>query len=306
MADVFRNREEFLEAEPEIDVTQFRETKLDLSYADQSVNQILDIFYPDEGEGPFPVVILFHGGAFVTGHKRSHYIKSMCLPVTQGYAVATVEYRLCQEAKWPAQLIDGKAAVRYLRRHARELNLDAERFAVWGNSAGGVVTQLMAVTGDRADCDDLTTGERASSEIQCAIAWYTMSELCSAEHFGTEMTELLGYNPILYPERTCRVSPIRYVDENCPPMLLQHGTDDRVVDYHQSVYMYQKVKEVCGEDRVVLDLFDGEPHGSPEMKSDKNIGRCVDFLDECFYGGKNPYRKPFRNIRTAGEDEEMK
>ena len=62
----------------------------------------------------------------------------MCLPVTQGYAVATVEYRLLQEAKWPAQLIDGKAAIRYLRANAEKLNLDPDRFAVWGNSAGGI------------------------------------------------------------------------------------------------------------------------------------------------------------------------
>ena len=303
MTEIFRNREQFLEEEPEIDVKQFRKTRLDLPYADQSVNQILDIFYPDEGEGPFPLVMLFHGGAFVTGHKRSHYIKSMCLPVTQGYAVATIEYRLCQEAKWPAQLIDGKAAVRYLRRHAKELDLDPERFAVWGNSAGGLATQLIAVTGDRADCDDLTVGERSSSEIQCAIAWYTMSELCSAEQFGTEFTELLGYHPVLYPERTCRVSPIRYVDEHCPPMLLQHGMDDAVVDYHQSVYMYEKIKEVCGEDRAVLDLFEGEPHGSPKMKSDENIKKCIDFLDKHFFEGSNPYRKPFRRILIAGEDD---
>ena len=303
MTEIFRNREQFLEEEPEIDVQQFRKTRLDLPYADQSVNQILDIFYPDEGEGPFPLVMLFHGGAFVTGHKRSHYIKSMCLPVTQGYAVATIEYRLCQEAKWPAQLIDGKAAVRYLRRHAKELDLDPERFAVWGNSAGGLATQLIAVTGDRADCDDLTVGERASSEIQCAIAWYTMSELCSAEQFGTEFTELLGYHPVLYPERTCRGSPIRYVDEHCPPMLLQHGMDDAVVDYHQSVYMYEKIKEVCGEDRTVLDLFEGEPHGSPKMKSDENIKKCIDFLDKHFFEGSNPYRKPFRRILIAGEDD---
>lgn len=88
-----------------------------------------------DGEGPYPLVIVFHGGAFAAGHKRTHYIKSMCLPITQGYAVATVEYRLYHEEKWPAQLIDGKAAIRYLRANAKELNLDPDRFAVWGNSA---------------------------------------------------------------------------------------------------------------------------------------------------------------------------
>ena len=99
---VMNNRETFLKTEPEMDITQFAKTELDLAYADESPNQILDIFYPEDGEGPYPLVIVFHGGAFAAGHKRTHYIKSMCLPVTQGYAVATVEYRLLQEAKWPA------------------------------------------------------------------------------------------------------------------------------------------------------------------------------------------------------------
>ncbi len=81
------------------------------------------------------------------------------------------------EEKWPAQLIDGKAAIRYLRANAEKLNLDPDRFAVWGNSAGGTVTQLLAVTADEEDMDDLNVGVKASSKIDCAIAWYTISEL---------------------------------------------------------------------------------------------------------------------------------
>ena len=323
------NRETFLKTEPEMDITQFAKTELDLVYADESPNQILDVFYPEDGEGPYPLVIVFHGGAFAAGHKRTHYIKSMCLPVTQGYAVATVEYRLLQEAKWPAQLIDGKAAIRYLRANAEKLNLDPDRFAVWGNSAGGTVTQLLAVTADEEDMDDLNVGVKASSKIDCAIAWYTISELCSAEQFGTDIYEvrkqtgagkgmmpgdgesndsmftmLLGYNPLYYPERTSKVSPISHVKESCPPMLIQHGTNDLVIDYHQSVYMAEKVKAVCGEDRVELDLFENEPHGSQVIKADQNIEKCIDFLDKHFYEGKNPYRKPLGKIRIVGENED--
>ena len=108
----FNNREQFLASEPEMDMTQFRHVEYDLKYADQSENQILDIIYPDEGEGPFPLIIVFHGGAFAMGHKRTHYISSMCQPVTQGYAVATVAYRLAQEAPWPAPPVGGKAVIR--------------------------------------------------------------------------------------------------------------------------------------------------------------------------------------------------
>lgn len=324
---VINNREAFLASEPEIDVTQFRKTALDLHYADQSENQILDIFYPEEGEGPFPLIIVFHGGAFVAGHKRTHYIKSMCLPVRCGYAIATVEYRLLQEATWPAQIVDGKAAIRYLRAHASELNLDPERFAVWGNSAGGTITQLMAVTADDENYDDLSVGEKASSKLECAIGWYTISEINSCEQFSFDsfelrkatgagkgmmpgggekkesmFTTLLGYNPLLYPEKTSKISPIGQVNENCPPMLLQHGTNDLVVDHHQSIYMYEKVKAVCGEDRCQLDLFEGEPHGSQKIKSLENIDHCIDFLDKHLMNGNNPYRKELTPIKIVGEE----
>lgn len=322
------NRSVWIKSEPEIDVRQFRKTELDLQYAEESVNQILDIWYPDEGEAPYPLVIVFHGGAFAAGHNRTHYIKSMCKPLSQGYAVATVEYRLYHEAKWPAQLIDGKAAIRFLRANAEKYQLDPNRFAVWGNSAGGNVTQLLALTGDVPEMDDLSVGVPASSKVQAAIAWYTTSELMSCEQFGTDIAEvrnatgagkgmmpndgkgnlsmfaeLLGFMPLYYPEKTLKASPIAYVTEDCPPMLLQHGTNDLVIDYHQSVYMKNKVDLVCGEGRAELDLFEGEPHGSQVIKADPNIERCIDWLDKIFWDGKNPYRGPLKEITVLPREE---
>lgn len=321
------NRSRFLASEPEIDVTQFRKTVLDVPYADESVNQTLDIWYPDEGEGPYPLVIIFHGGAFAAGHKRTHYIQSMCKPVTQGYAVATCEYRLMDEAIWPAPLYDGKAAVRFLRANAEKYNLDPNKFALWGNSAGGTVTQLMAVTPDDPEHDDLSMGAQASSKVHAAIAWYTMSELMSCEQFGTDIadirtktgagkgmmpndgvgttslfTQLLGYPPLLYPERTLTASPITYVTKDCPPMLLQHGTNDLIIDYHQAVYMKQKIDLICGEGRAQLDLFEGEPHGSQVIKGNENISHCIDWLDNIFWDGKNPYRKPLHDLKIVGQE----
>lgn len=319
---ILTNRDLFLASEPEIDVDQFDRVALDLPYANQSCNQILDIWYPSQQEGPYPVVILFHGGAFGAGHKRSFYISSMAQPVFQGYAVVTVEYRLYQEATWPAQLIDGKAAIRYLRAHAKELDLDPDRFALWGNSAGGSVTQLLATTGDVEEMDDLSVGEQASSKVQAAIAWYTVNEFISNEQFSVNtrilrdqkgaadgmvpkdaqgedspLTKVLGYNPLIHPEKAAKVSAISYVDETCPPMLLQHGTDDLIVDHHQSIYMKRRVDEVCGPERAHLDLFEGEPHGSQKIKADENISHCIDFLDEVLWDGKNPYRKPIQELK---------
>lgn len=318
------NRDAFLASEPEIDVNQFKAVKLDLKYADQSPNQILDIWYPDQGEGPYPVVILFHGGAFGAGHKRTHYISSMALPVTQGYALATVEYRLYNEALWPAQLIDGKAAIRYLRAHAKELNLNPDKFLVWGNSAGGCATQLLAVTGDNLECDDLTVGEQASSIVQGAIAWYSVNDFTSQEAFtlatksiressgamkgmvpkdaqgnASPLVRVLGFDPLLFPEKAAKVTPIAFVTKDCPPMLLQHGGNDLIVDCNQSVLMKKKIDLICGEGVARLDVFENEPHGSQKIKALDNIAHCIDFIDEILWDGKNPYRKPLEKLKIV-------
>lgn len=244
----------------------------------------------------------------------------MVKPVTQGYAIATSEYRLVHESKWPAQLYDAKFAIRYLRAHAQELNLDPERFVVWGNSAGGCVTQLIATTADNPDMDDLSVGENVSSKVQGAIAWYSVNDFVTCEQAttdihsrisdsGTEfvpmeetvlndspLTKVLGYNPLHYPDKAASQSPISYVDENCAPMLLQHGTGDTIVECHQSIYMFNKVNLICGPGRAKIDLFRNEPHGSKVIKADKNIAHCIDFLDELLFDGNNPYRKELTPI----------
>ena len=84
-------------------------------------------------------------------------------------------------------------------------------------------------------------------------------------------------------------------------MLLQHGTNDMVIDPRQSIYMKDKIDEICGEGRAELDLFEGEPHGSQVIKGDENIIRCIDWLDKIFYEGKNPYRGPLKEITIVNE-----
>lgn len=274
------NRNRFITSEPEFDISQFKKKILDIPYGTQSKNQILDIYYPEQGQAPYPTVILFHGGAFEAGHKRTHYIESMLEPVFHGYVVVSVEYRLYPEALWPAQYEDGRSAILYLKKHAKELELDTNRFAVWGNSAGGSISQRIATNQDK------------DIQVQCAIAWYTVEDFISNEQFTintqnirdidpneSPLTKVLGYNPMVYPDKACKESPISYVNENTAPMLLQHGTKDMLVDYHQSIYMAHRVNAIC-PGRATLDLFEGEPHGSSVIKGKENRKRCIEFLDK--------------------------
>ena len=127
---------------------------LDLAYASTSAVQKLDLYLPNEGSGPFPLIIEFHPGGFMTGGK-SMGIGPMLEGLKRGYAVASVGYRLSGEASFPAAVNDAKAAVKFLRASAGKYNLDPRRFAAWGSSAGGNLAALVAVSANeigRASC----------------------------------------------------------------------------------------------------------------------------------------------------------
>ena len=119
-------------ADMEIDTSSITRKWQDVPYADQSKAQKLDIYLPEQGEGPFPVLIFVHGGAYIFGNKRDSQFLHAISAVKKGYAAVSVEYRLATEAQFPYPLFDVKAAIRFLRAHAKEYMLDPDRFALSG------------------------------------------------------------------------------------------------------------------------------------------------------------------------------
>ena len=119
-------------APPRANTGHIRRKFLNLPYAALSPSQILDLYLPDEGEGPFPVIIAIHGGAFMGGDKADFQVLPMLEGLKRNYAVASINYRLSWEASFPALVQDGKAAVRWLRAHAAEYHFRPDRLAAWG------------------------------------------------------------------------------------------------------------------------------------------------------------------------------
>ena len=109
---------------------------LDIAYADKSKAEKLDIYLPNEGKGPFPVIIFIHGGAFMFGDKADDQVNPALEGVKRGYAVVSVNYRMSGEAVFPAAIQDVKAAIRFVRANAAKYHLDPKRIASFGNSAG--------------------------------------------------------------------------------------------------------------------------------------------------------------------------
>lgn len=156
----------------------------DVAYGSQSEKQKLDVWLPEKGEGPFPVIISIHGGGFLWCDKRTgDMLTPMLAGLDRGYAVVGVNYRLLNEAPFPAQPRDLKMAIRYLRAHAAQLQLDADRMVTWGGSAGGYLTLMSAVFENAGLFDTPEDPNRnVSAKIAGAVAWYAGGNMAQTEH----------------------------------------------------------------------------------------------------------------------------
>lgn len=301
----------------EIDVTQFPLAFTDIFYAQQSPEQKLDIFLPEKGKGPYPLVVIVHGGGWISGGRREECISSLYKTVSQGYAVAAVDYRLAPEGQWPLQVHDVKAALRFLRAHREQYRLDTETIVLWGNSAGAYLIQLVAATCRGHRIEDLAMGNAGEScRVDGIISWYGVSDLAAQDQDMSETSghpvrmhggsmespacQMLGCVIDENPKKAREASSISYIDENFVPALIQHGTGDTLVSYRQSERLYRKIVETCGLERAALELFEGAEHGDMRFKTDENINRCIDFLDEIYWpGGRPKKRTPLPEIHLV-------
>lgn len=177
----------------EIDPSQFKQAWFDVPYANQSPSQKLDIVLPERGSAPHPVVFYVPGGAWLSGGKRSATMACLYKVLSQGYAIAAIDYRYSTEALWPAQIFDVKAALRFVKAHADEFSLDGSRIIAWGNSAGGHLVNMLAATGCGHVLEDRYQG---NSEFDCSIngliSWYSFGDLYEAD-LCDQMAETKSY-----------------------------------------------------------------------------------------------------------------
>jgi acetyl esterase/lipase len=277
---------------------------LDIPYADLSPAQELDVYLPDEGKGPFPVIVSIHGGAFMSWDKADSQVLPMLEGLKRGYAVVAVNYRLSWEAIFPAQVHDVKAAVRWIRANARRYHLDPDRIAAWGGSAGGYLASMLGVSAGVRELEDLSLGNpEQPSHVQAVVAWYGPTDFLKmdgqlaerglepepgTEHSGANSPEslLLGEQITRVPELVRAANPETYITPAAPPFFLQHGTLDDVVPVQMSINLAAKLERVLGEDRVQLGLVEGAGHRDPQFETPDNVRKVLGFLDKHIKEGK--------------------
>lgn len=280
---------------PIADVSHVRRKWLDIPYADRSPAQQLDIYLPDEGEQPFPVILHIHGGGFAIGDKRDIHIMAYLKGLQRGYAVVSVNYRLSGEAIFPAGLMDIKAAIRWLRANGKRYQLDGNRIAACGGSSGGNYAAMICLTDRVSEFDDFSLGNKEyPCNVQAAVDWFgptdflKMDEQLEENGFGpsdhgeadSPESRYLGAKISDVPLKVELANPITYVHEQMPPILIQHGRLDTMVPVQQSIMFYEKLEKYVSPDRFEFDIIEGAGHGDPLFETDENLDRVFKFLDK--------------------------
>lgn len=264
------------------------ERRRDVVFAKADGESLALDFYPAESvSGAAPLLIYVHGGAWRAGDKADVPILDF---TRRGYAIASVNYRLTPQAPFPANLHDIKAAVRYLRANARKLDVDPDRFAIVGSSAGGHLAALAGVSHGVPELEG-SLGEfpQTSSQVQAIVSYYGASNLESILSQSTEFGRgvrvpalqlLLGGQPTEKPQLARLASPIAHVDHADPPLLLLHGDADPQMPCEQSRELtraYSKAKAL-GE----LIVIPGAKHGGAEFYDEAHSRQVDAFLRRAF------------------------
>lgn len=279
-----------------IDTSFIENQYLDIAYGGPWESQKLDIYLPNEGKGPFPVIVAIHGGGFMEGDKTGPDIAPMLEGINRGYAVVSANYRLSSEALFPAAISDVKAAIRFVKANAEEYHLDPGNVAVWGGSAGGHLAALAGTSGDGDSLDDKNTeNTKHSSEVQAVVDWYGQVDFLEIDEQFAEsgITPKLGERSngdspeSIYIGRSItdkkeavkKANPEIYITDNDPAFLIQHGTADPNVPVQQSIDFADELTNVLGEEKVELTLFDDAIHGGEPFTSKENLDEVFGFLD---------------------------
>jgi acetyl esterase/lipase len=211
----------------------------------------------------------------------------------RGYAVVSVNYRLADEALFPAQIYDAKAAVRWIRANAIKYNFNPGEIAAWGVSAGSTFAALLGTSANVKELEELSMGNPTeSSRVSAVVALIGPMDFLNMDPQLVQQ----GFKPIhdvntsgesiviggqisKFPERCKVISPMTYITSDSSPFYLQQGNADEIVPYLQSVNFAKALTTAIGKEKVTLNLLENANHFDPVHSSPENMNKALDFLD---------------------------
>jgi acetyl esterase/lipase len=227
----------------------------------------LDLYIPAGATKPLPLVVWSSGSAFSadTGKNGAGLVAAQL--IAAGYAVAGVSVRSSSQVKFPGSVHDIKAAIRWLRANAAKYNLDANRVAIMGDSSGGWIASMAAMTGDAPEMEGTVGTAGFSSAVQAAVAFYPPTNFITMDAWalkkceatachdseGSPESRLLGCAIQSCPDKVKAASPMTYITPADPPIMILHGDSDPLVPHNQGEALYMALNKAC-KDAVFIDL----------------------------------------------------
>lgn len=254
----------------------------------------LDVYFPSAWSDPVPLAIYVHGGGWTSGSKTggAGFLDKDEL-LARGWVVAAVDYRLAPQFKWPAQIQDVKAAVRFLRANAARFGVDGTRIGVWGGSAGGHLVAMLGLTDAEAGFDDSGGNFDQSSRVSAVADYFGPADLTADDWNPSQLSKVFEVFGAASPTDPVLVaaSPVTYASRDDPPFLIVQGEMDTTVPPSQSVVLHQRLL-AAGVDSTLVLVANAEhgfvPVGGPINPTRAEITRLLaDFFDRRV---KNPPR----------------
>jgi acetyl esterase/lipase len=260
-------------------------TFADVPYTDKqdSKSQKLDLYVP-QSDKPLPLVLFIHGGGWYEGDKAKPHVLYL---MNNGFAVASMNYRLTDEAIWPAQINDVKAAIRFLRANAGKYNIDPDHIGLWGMSAGGHLAALAGTAGDITELEGPDGPQQVSSRVQAVVDWFGPTDFTPfasgkeklRSNVDWMVDRLFGGSITLHKDEAKAASPATYVSPDDPPFLIMHGTKDELVPLSQST-TFAKALENAGA-KATLVIIEGKGH---VLFPQQNFDQVTQFFEQNLKG----------------------
>jgi acetyl esterase/lipase len=259
-----------------------------IPYVTRDGNSLRANYYIPKGKGPFPGVLMVHGGAWRKGnpwHMHGHAVQL----ARAGYTVVAIAYRLAPAHRFPAQLEDCADAVRFMRRNAQRYKIDPQRIAGYGYSAGGHLVSLLGACGDENDFEFLTADRPAEqSRLQAVVAGGAPCDFNWIAENSRTLAYWLGDTRKQIPKTYQQASPSHFVSRRDPPMFFFHGETDRLVPASSPQRMSEQLRKLGV--RAEVHVIPAAGHGAAAMNPE-SIFAAVEFLDQVLKSSTAPTQR---------------
>ncbi|MFC1900813.1 alpha/beta hydrolase fold domain-containing protein [Chloroflexota bacterium] len=273
------------EREPELPIIPHTEVRItrnvEYGRAD-GIPLLLDIYMPKTPiVEPMPVIVFIHGGGWQNGDK---YPGKAEILAKRGFLGISINYRLSGVAPFPAAVEDCKCAIRWVRAHAEEYDIDPDKIGIWGSSAGGHLVMMLGCVDETAGLEGNSGWAAHSSRVQAVCSYFGPADFTIMGRFGTRTefsaeAKFLGGTMEEIPDVYVKASPITYVSTDDPPLLMVHGNMDYTVSFKQSEHMLDAYQQE-GLEATLIEVKDAG-HGfrkvtdNPVVPSIEEIEQAV-------------------------------